>query len=133
MELADSAERPTAAFVLTLMAGVWILAMAVSWWGWGPHDGPSSGMMGGGWMRGHGALALGGPWTAWLGLAAGTVLVAGAIGMYARPRTAPAWGVIVIIGTAVNLFVGLGGFLASVLGIVGGALAALASPAQTDR
>ena len=121
----ESAERPTAAFGLTLIAGVWILAMAVSWWGWGPHHGPPSGMMGGGWMRGHGALALGGPWTAWLGLAAGLALVAGSVAMYARPRTAPAWGLVVVAASALNLFVGLGGFLASVVGVIGGALAAL--------
>ncbi len=126
--MAESWERPTAAFILVLIAGIWILAMAVSWWGWGPPPGASPGMMGGGWMRGRGALALGGPWTAWLAVTTGVVLVAGAIGMYARPRTATAWGVVVIVAAAVNLFIGLGGFLASILGIVGGALAAVWRP-----
>lgn len=126
--MAESSERPTAAFMLVLIAGIWILAMGVSWWGWGPHNGP-----GGGWMGGRGGMTIDGSWTPWIGVAAGIVLLIGAIGLYARPETAPTWGLVVIVAAAVNLFIGLGGFLASVLGIVGGALAAVWRSSEAGR
>jgi hypothetical protein len=118
-------ERPTAAFVLSLLAGLWMLAMGgwlMSWsptnsqWGWGGMGG----MMGGGWMWGHGVLGL---WWPWFGLLAGIVVLVGAVILYSRPSSAPAWGIVILIASALNLFVGMGGFLASVLGIIGGALA----------
>lgn len=117
-------ERPTAAFALTLVAGIGILLMAVSWWGWGPHQGVGSGMMGG-WMSGRGVLALPGPWVPWMGVAAGILVLGGAVGSFARPSTAPTWGSVVVVAVAANLLVGLGGFFASALGIVGGVLMAL--------
>ena len=131
--MAELSERPTAAFTLALLAGVWILAMGVSWWGWGPHNGPGAGMMGGGWMGGRGGMVIHGSWTPWIGVAAGVVLLIGAIGLYARPETAPTWGLVVIAAAAVNLFIGLGGFLPSVLGIVGGALAAVWQTTESER
>jgi len=120
-------ERPTAAFVLSLLAGLWMLAMGVwmmSWspaggngtWGWGGMGG----MMGSNWMWGHGLL---GVWWPWFGLVAGLVVLVGVAMMYAKPETASAWGVAIVVVSALNLFLGMGGFLASVLGILGGALA----------
>ena len=117
-------ERPTAAFALTLLAGIWILATAVSWWAWGAHPGPGPGLMSG-WMGGRGDLIHGGSWTPWIGLVSGLVIVSGATGLYTRPSTAPVWGVVIVAAAAANLFVGFGGFLASILGVVGGTLAAV--------
>lgn len=121
--------RPTAAFVLSLLAGLWMLGMGgwtMSWspaadgWGWG-----RGGMMGSGWMWGHGLLGVGGPW---FGLAAGIVVLVGAAMLYSRPASAPTWGLVIVIASALNLFLGMGGFLAGVLGIVGGALAMSGRP-----
>jgi len=116
-------ERPSAAFALTLIAGIWILAMAVSWWAWGSHPGPGPGMMGG-WMSGRGVLGHGSAWMMWVGVVSGLVILSGAIGLYVRPSAAPVWGVVIVAAAAANLFVGFGGFLASILGVVGGTLAA---------
>ncbi|MFB6285365.1 MAG: hypothetical protein ABEK03_02140 [Candidatus Bipolaricaulia bacterium] len=129
----EPTERPTAAFMFALIAGVWILAMAVSWWSWGPSNVPGVGMMGGSWMGGRGAMGLSAGWTPWIGVAAGGAVLGGAIGLYTRPATAQTWGLIVIVAAVVNLFIGLGGFLASVLGIVGGSLAATRRPREPER
>jgi hypothetical protein len=119
-------EKPAAAFVLSLLAGLWMLAMGSWTMGWSPNgawgaDGwGMGGMMGGGWMWGHGVL---GVWWPWFGLIAGVVVLVGAAMMYARPHSAPTWGVAIVIVSALNFLLGMGGFLASVLGIIGGALA----------
>jgi len=127
-------ERPTAAFVLSLLAGLWMLAMGgwmMSWspaggngtWGWGGMGGMMG--SGAGWMWGHGIL---GVWWPWFGLIAGIVVLVGAAMLYAKPETASAWGVVIVVVSALNLFLGMGGFLASVLGILGGALAMSGKP-----
>ncbi len=124
----QTAEKPTAAFVLSLLAGLWMLGMGGGW-GMG-----MVGMMGpegsaepvpGGWMWGHGLL---GPGWAWLGLAAGIVVLIGAVTLYSRPESAPTWGLVILVVSALNLLVGMGGLLGSTLGIVGGALAMSARP-----
>jgi hypothetical protein len=90
--------------------------------GWGP--GAMGGMMGaGGWMWGHG-LSTGWPW---FGIIAGIIVLIGAAMLYARPEQGPAWGIVILIASALNLFIGIGGLLASLLGITGGALALVKS------
>lgn len=128
-----SMERPMVAFVLSLLAGLWIVVVGSMMSGshWGP------GMMGG-WMWGHGMMrGLGGfasssPWWPWLGLIAGIVVLVGAVMLYARPAQSRGWGLAILAASALNLFLGMGGLLASLLGIVGGALA-LAWRAQPER
>jgi len=113
-------ERPVAAFVLSLLAGGWMLFAGgmIFGSGWGP--GPMGGMMGaGGWMWGHG-LGMGWPW---LGILAGIIVLVGAAMLYAQPKQAPRWGIVILIASALNLFLGVGGLLASLLGLIGGALA----------
>ena len=129
----QTAEKPTAAFVLSLLAGLWMLAMG-GWtmgagWSWGSAadgwGGGMGGMMGGGWMWGHGLL---GVWWPWFGLIAGIVVLVGAAMLYTKPASAPTWGLIIVIASALNLLLGMGGFLAGVLGILGGALAMSGRP-----
>jgi hypothetical protein len=118
-----SEEKPAVAFVLSLLAGMWMLAMGGWMLSWSPNgnwDWGMGGMMGSGWMWGHGLIGI---WWPWVGLVAGIVVLVGAAMMYARPGSAPAWGVVIVIVSALNLFFGMGGFLASTLGIIGGALA----------
>jgi len=63
-----------------------------------------------------------------LSLLAGLVVLVGAAMLYARPESAPTWGLVIVVASALNLFLGMGGFLASVLGILGGALAMSGKP-----
>lgn len=119
---------PIAAFVLSLIAGIWMLAMSGTMTGWAPSwGGPGGGMMGGGWMWNHGVMGSGWPW---LGLATGIAVLVGAIGLYVRPTSAPSWGIVILVAAGINLFVGMGGFLASILGLIGGGLALAAAPQQ---
>jgi hypothetical protein len=60
----------------------------------------------------------------WLGVATGVAVVLGAAMLYVKPTQARGWGALVLIASGVNLMVGMGGILASTLGIVGGALGA---------
>lgn len=124
----DAGRRPVAAFVLSLLAGLWMLMPAVlgqavgfsfrERWMHGEH-------MRGGWMWGHGLMHDFAPvlWWPWFGLVAGIVVLVGAAMLYSRPSQAQGWGIAILVLSALNIFLGMGGFLASVLGITGGALA----------
>ncbi len=115
--------RPVAAFVVSLIAGLWMLAMG-GMMGWG--------YMGGyGWMwRHHGMMHGygGGAMWSWIGIVAGIVVITGAVVLYAVPSAARFWGVVIIVASAIDLLAGMGGFLAGSLGIVGGILAVTWQP-----
>lgn len=125
---AQAERKPVAAFVLALLAGFWMLMAGVMGYAWGPS------MMGGwrhgermrgSWMWHHGMMRdmapmLGWPW--W-GVIVGSVILLGAVMLYTKPEHCRGWGMAIVILSALNLFIGMGGFLASVLGIIGGALA----------
>ena len=116
--------KPTAAFVLTLLAGLWMLGTSGMMYGMGPgFVNGMGGMWGNGMM--HGLMRTLGPvvWYPWLGPAAGAVLLVGAVILYSQPGRAHTWGVVILIVSLLNLFVGMGGLLAGALGMVGGALA----------
>lgn len=123
-----ASERPIAAFVLALLAGLWMVAVGSMsmmtrsgfiGWGWG-----AGGM---GWMWGHrmmGGFGASPPlWWPWFGLIAGIVVLVSAAMLYARPAQSQGWGIAILTASALNLFLGMGGLLASLLGLVGGALA----------
>ncbi len=136
-------ERPTAAFVLSLLAGLFILAgsgtamMAVLPVGGSPHNyggmmgGYYGGMMGGyyGMMGGYygmmGGLGFGGGW--WYGLVAlgivsGAAILVGAVMIYSQPGRTPTWGAVILVFSIVSLL-GMGGFfLGAILGFIGGIL-----------
>src|SRR5579864_2222054 len=105
-------EQPTAAFVLSLLAGLWMLAFG--------------GMMGGqgmgGWMWGRGARSFG-VWWPWFGIFAGLVVLVGAIMLYIRPEQRRSWGIVILVASALNIFLGMMGLLAGTLGVIGGVLA----------
>ncbi|MCS6769766.1 MAG: hypothetical protein NZ570_04950 [Candidatus Caldarchaeum sp.] len=130
-----AAEKPTAAFILSLVAGVLILAGGLFgvaawmmwdgmayWGGWGGMMGP---MMMGWWM----------PW-AWsafslLGLVSGIAIIAGALMLQSHPAQAQTWGTVILVFSVVSVF-GMGGFLlGALLGILGGILALTWKLAQT--
>ena len=111
-------ERPIAAFVVSLIAGLWMLTMggmmgwgymSASHWMWQHHE----------MMHGYGG---GGLWF-WLGTLAAIVVVIGAVALYSRPTTAPRWGVVIIAVSCLALLAGVGGLLGGLLGMIGGFLA----------
>ena len=109
-------EQPTLAFVLSLLAGLWMLGAGSMMGGW--HGG---GMMGG-WMWGRGMGKFGVLWP-WFSIFAGIVVLIGAVALYVKPQQRRGWGVVVLVASALNFFVGMGGLLAGALGVVGGVLA----------
>lgn len=103
-------EKPTAAFVLSLIGGIFIL-------------------IGGIFMAAVGTfIAIFfpelGATLAGLGLIIGIVVLIGAIMLYANPENKVAWGVIIIIFSIISFFFNLGGgfIIGMILGIIGGAL-----------
>jgi hypothetical protein len=114
-------EQPTAAFVLSLLAGLWMLAAGgmMGGFGWG-------GMMGGqgmgGWMWGRGVRSSG-LWWPWFGIFAGIIVLVGAVMLYVKPEQRRSWGVLILVASALNIFLGMMGLLAGTLGVVGGVLA----------
>jgi hypothetical protein len=42
--------------------------------------------------------------------------------LYAKPEQRQTWGIVIIIASALNFFVGMGGLVAGALGVIGGAL-----------
>ena len=133
-------EAPTAPYVLSLIAGLLILAggsMMMTF----SYGGPYAGMMGGyyGMMGGYYGMMQGYGYEVWfygaaaLGLIAGIAVLAGAIMIYARPARTSTWGLLVLVFSAVSLL-GMGGFfLGAILGIVGGVLAITWRPAAASR
>ena len=115
-------EQPTAAFVLSLLAGLWMLAAGgmMGGFGWG-------GMMGGwhrmgGWMWGRGMRSFG-VWWPWFGVFAGIVVLIGAVMLHIKPEQRRSWGVVILVASALNIFLGMMGLLAGTLGVIGGVLA----------
>ena len=118
-------EQPTAAFVLSLLAGLWMLAAGgmMGGFGWGGMMGGwHSGMMGG-WMWGRTGIRGFGVWWPWFGALAGIVVLVGAVMLYVRPEQRRSWGLVILIASALNIFLGMMGLLAGTLGVIGGVLA----------
>lgn len=115
-------EQPTAAFVLSLLAGLWMLAAGgmMGGFGWGRMMGDWHGN--GGWMWGRGVRSFG-VWSPWFGICAGIVVLVGAVMLYVRPEQRRSWGIVILVASALNIFFGMMGLLAGTLGIIGGVLA----------
>jgi hypothetical protein len=123
------------AFILSLIAGLWMLGTGGMMGGFG-----MGGMMRGpagsgysqyhmygwrgmnGWMWGRGMHAFGLWWPSF-GVAAGILVIAGAIILYTNPRQQRGWGVVILTVSALDFFLGMGGLVAGALGVIGGILA----------
>lgn len=81
----------------------------------------------GGWMWGSGMHFFGVTWP-WFGTVAGIVVLIGAVMLYIRPQERRGWGVAILVISALDFFIGWGGLLAGVLGVIGGALAMAGKP-----
>jgi hypothetical protein len=117
----QTTEQPTVAFVLSLLAGLWMVATGsmMGGFGWGGMMGGWHGM--GRWIWGWDMRSFGVLWP-WFGLFEIVVLV-GAVLLYVKPEQRRSWGVVILVASALNFFVGMGGLLAGTLGVIGGALA----------
>jgi len=62
-------------------------------------------------------------WWPRFGLVAGLVVLIGAVVLYNNPAQARTWGTVVLIASALNFLLGMGGFVSGTLGVIGGALA----------
>ncbi|HKQ88622.1 MAG TPA: hypothetical protein VJS43_17825 [Candidatus Acidoferrales bacterium] len=119
-------ENGAAAFILSLLAGLWMLSAGAMMGRFG-YGGMMAGHYGyfphmGGWMWGSGMHAFGMS-RPWLGVAAGIVVLVGAVMLYLRPEQRRAWGFVILLISALDIFAGMGGILAGALGVIGGALA----------
>ncbi|MHB8413501.1 MAG: hypothetical protein ACYDDI_16365 [Candidatus Acidiferrales bacterium] len=118
----ETTGKPTAAFVLSLLAGLWMLAFGgmMGGFGWGGMMGGWHGM--GGWMCGRGMRSFG-VWWPWFGVFAGIVVLVGAVMLYVKPEQRRSWGVVILVASVLNFFLGMMGLLAGTLGVIGGVLA----------
>jgi len=118
-------ERPTAAFVLSLLAGLGMLIRGGMMHLWDPegwYGAMHRSMHGGTAPLSLDGVAMGWLWTVPI---AGLVLSAAAVGLYARPEARRGWGIAILAASGFGFFSGMGGFLAGILGFVAGALALL--------
>ena len=117
-------EQPTAAFVLSLLAGLWMLGAGgmMGGFGWRGMTGGWHGGMMGGWMWGRGIPTYG-VWWPWFGIFAGIVVLVGAVMLYVRPEQRRSWGVVILVASALNIFLGMMDLLAGTMGVIGGVLA----------
>lgn len=124
--------RPVAAFILSLIGGVFILlgAAIMSMFAFGTLNmsgmtgmmtGTMSGMYGG---TGMGMMVGFAPVLAVLGFASGILVILGAVMLYSRPIGSRLWGAIILAFSLVSILGGMGGFVVGlILGVVGGTLA----------
>jgi hypothetical protein len=119
-------ERPTAAFVLSLVGGIFILVggRAVSMfgpfgfggmmWGFRGMMGYRYGMMGG---LGFGVFGI-------LGLIFGAIVIISAFMLSSKPHEHSTWGTVIVIFSVLSIFgSAMGGFgVGLILGIIGGIL-----------
>ncbi|MEM9904812.1 MAG: hypothetical protein AAF921_07295 [Cyanobacteria bacterium P01_D01_bin.44] len=113
-------QRSLIAFILSLLGGLWMLTSGrMMYGGFGRmpiHDGRGMGHM----MWGRGMMGQFGLWWPWVGLLAGAIVIVSAIMLYFAPQYRRSLGTTILVASILNLFLGMGGVLASALGIAGG-------------
>jgi Family of unknown function (DUF6114) len=139
-------ERPTAAFVLSLISGLLIILgggmmSRFGYWLWsgypGGYGGWGYGMMGPG-MMGYPGFGMMG-WMGFgffgiLGVVFGAIIIISAIMLNRNPREHATWGTLIVIFSVISIFGGaMGGFgIGLVLGLIGGVLAITWKPTETQ-
>jgi len=133
-------EKPVAPFILSLIAGIFILlgAIVMSMFTLGATSmtGTMSGMAG--MMLGmYGGMSMGmmmgfAPALTVLGLASGVMVLLGSAMLYSRPSESQLWGAIILAFSVVSILGGMGGFLVGlILGVASGLLALTWKPPYT--
>jgi hypothetical protein len=96
----------TAAFVLSLIAGLWSLAM----------DSMSRQGVFGSWMPAESIWPI-------FSVSVGLLILAGAILICIKPCHRHTWGTLIVLASALDFMFGAGGILGGVLGVIGGIVA----------
>ncbi len=139
-------ERPTAAFVLSLISGVLILLgggmmSLFGYWFWGDYHGGYGGwgygMMGPGMMGfpGYGMMGWAGfGFFGILDLVFGAIIIISAIMLNSKPHEHTTWGILIVLFSVLSIFGGaMGGFgVGLILGLIGGVLAITWKPIETQ-
>jgi hypothetical protein len=140
-------ERPTAAFLLSLVAGVFILLGAglVSLFGYGfmgmmnryGRNGFGYGMMGQGFGmmgQGFGTMGYAVGIIGIVGLIFGAIVVISAYMLNSKPKEHQTWGTLIVIFSVLSIFGSVGGFgVGLLLGIIGGVLGITWKPPETKK
>lgn len=129
----SSDQKPVAAFVLSLLSGIFIILGTIicSFW-WDPNM-PMSWMEGmmPGWEESMHRWNIGG-WAfavTLLGVVFGAVIIVSAITLYMDPKRHQLWGTWIVSLSAISILTCMGGMgIGLVLGIIGGILAILWKP-----
>ncbi len=142
-------KKPTAAFILSLLSGIFILIgggmMTMMGWGgfcgitgcrsYGGMMGPGFGMMG----PGFGMMGNGYAWgfSGMFGIAGiffGVVVIIGSLMLFNNPAQHSVWGSVILIFSVLSILgSAIGGFgIGLILGLIGGALALMWKPPATE-
>ena len=128
-------ERPTAAFMLSLVAGVFIILGGgmTSLFGYGfmgmmGRNGSWGGMMG----PGFGMMGFAFGMMGFLGLIFGAIVIISALMLNSKPQEHTTWGTLILIFSVISIFgSAMGGFgIGLILGIIGGILAITWKPPE---
>ena len=128
-------DKPTTAFIISLIAGVFIILggglmsmlgygmmgmMGRDYGGFGGMMGPGFGMMG----PGFGMMGFAFGMIGILGLIFGVIVIVSAIMLNGKPQEHATWGTLILIFSVLSLLGSAGGFgVGLILGIIGGVLA----------
>jgi len=141
-------ERPTTAFVLSLISGAFILLgggimSMFGYWFWGGgrggYGGWGYGMMGPGFgMMGYPGYGMMG-WAGFglfgiVGVVFGAIIIISAVMLNSRPHEHTSWGVLIAVFSVLSLFGGaMGGFgIGLILGLIGGIMGMTWTPTESQ-
>ena len=138
--------RPTAAFVLSLIGGIFILlgggmsmmgsygfgGMMGGFRGYGGMMGPGFGMMGG--MMGGPGYGFSFGFLGILGLIFGAIVIISAFMLNSKPQEHSTWGILIVLFSVLSVFgSAMAGFgVGLILGLIGGVLAITWKPTQPN-
>ena len=119
-------EKPTAAFILSLLGGIFILLVGAGFAALGGVLGNMlSGVPGGGGQQAANTFVLLGA----IGVVEGLLVMIFGILLYVRPKQHVIWGVLVLVMSLISFFPTLGGFfIGLILGLIGGILGIVWKP-----
>jgi len=134
VNLLNSNEKPVAAFILSSLAGIFIILGGSIWYLW------LDGHLDMGWMEGmmhgweehmhtwgfEGAISYS---MSLLGIVSGVIVIVASVMLYLNPNQRQLWGALIIAFSVISVLSCMGGMgIGLILGIIGGVLAILWKP-----